>query len=580
SAFIFIFLQSQDNTLIDNKTHQGLWVRAASMVHPDSIDRIIEIATEMGITDIYAQVVIGGYAYCKTKTLPRSQYLSKISGMKYDPLGALIKAAKKKKIKVHAWVNTLLAWSLQQTPDSNRHVYFTHPEWFIKDATNRSMRYYSYEKWVECGLEGLYLDPSQEEVKNFIASTCQEIAGKYAIAGVHLDFIRYPGTLWGLNINDTTALFAGFEGNDLTWMTFTRYPQMSFLQRWLVWHYWQEAKAKETFITQIVKEIQNSIKDDLQNPGLLLSAAIFPNPALSHYRYGQCWEFWQKVIDYPLAMAYTTNTAFFARLLDYCQSKFPGSIMGIGLIWPEMAIEGNTQYFITRDASAGTCIFDFTALDTMLDRKRLLKRELLIDQALPDMNLRKFSNVFPDQPPAKLLIHTQSQNHNEEINGFWEFLSSLSIDQNHDLNRMGVEYQIYRQNLSNDITAFKNLDSQVFPIPCSIDAPPRRSAVYTFTDWNKDDTIQTINTALNIDEFKREGWFYPEALNELSRSIFEAKIDTIDTCITRAGIYTFKVSEIIPGPEKVSRNSIPAKLLPVYLSWHLINKAKKVIGQY
>ncbi|MCK5258434.1 MAG: hypothetical protein KAJ69_02850 [Thermoplasmatales archaeon] len=46
--------------------HRGLWVRAVSIASPDSIPRILHIAQKIGITDIYVQVVVAGYAYYKS----------------------------------------------------------------------------------------------------------------------------------------------------------------------------------------------------------------------------------------------------------------------------------------------------------------------------------------------------------------------------------------------------------------------------------------------------------------------------------------------------------------------------------
>ncbi len=82
SAFFLILMPIDNGESVDPSIRKGLWVRAASMAHPDSIKKIIQIATEFGVTDIYAQVVVGGYAYCDIQNLPRSQYLSKISGIK------------------------------------------------------------------------------------------------------------------------------------------------------------------------------------------------------------------------------------------------------------------------------------------------------------------------------------------------------------------------------------------------------------------------------------------------------------------------------------------------------------------
>ncbi len=383
------------------------------------------------------------------------------------------------------------------------------------------MREYSYVDWVQCGMEGLYLDPACPDVREHVARICAEIADKYDIAGIHLDFIRYPGTLWGLPFNDTTALFAVIDGNCLLGTTFLRYARLSFIRRWLTWHYWRQSRDKPNAINETVKAIRLAMNRP-EKKKLSLSAAVFPNPALSSYRYAQNWETWQGIIDYPLAMAYTTNTGLYAQLHNYCQDKFPGAIMGIGLIWPEMKIEANVQYFHTLDSRTGT--------DTAGSNK-----------------------------------------------AFMDFLSSLSLDPEQDLIRMDLSYQQYVSFLAEDIIAFRNLDRHVFMHADAITLPPIRHAVYSITLWNKEDTMQTIKSAPAISEFTDEAVFYPEALNELGRAVFEAKLNLIDTCITRHGIYTFKVIKIETDDGSIALDSIPAQYRRSCLGWHLINRAKTLI---
>ncbi|MEO0158660.1 MAG: family 10 glycosylhydrolase, partial [candidate division WOR-3 bacterium] len=118
---------------------KGMWVRASSAASPDSISGIISLAEEMGITDIYYQAVVGGYAYYKSSILPRSQYLSRVSDPDYDPLDSLIKAAHQKGIRVHAWVNSLLVWSGDEPPESTSHIIYSHPDWSLRDVLGRLM---------------------------------------------------------------------------------------------------------------------------------------------------------------------------------------------------------------------------------------------------------------------------------------------------------------------------------------------------------------------------------------------------------------------------------------------------------
>jgi hypothetical protein len=213
----------------------------------------------------------------------------------------------------------------------------------------------------------------------------------------------------------------------------------------------------------------------------------------------------------------------------------------------------------------------------MPDRSRIFDRDSYMEPKFLDKDIMKLSEVFADLPPPALLDRHSQQNHAGEIDSFMEFLSALSIDDDQDIKKLGLDKQKYREYIYNDIIAFRNLDSQVFQMEDLVAIPPSRYAEYSFTPWNNDDTLQTILAAVSKETLEHEGWFYAEALNELCRSIFEADINIIDTCMTRAGIYTFKVTDITEYNDNIQREQIPAGHLLHYLSWNLINAAKYVV---
>ena len=169
---------------------RGLWIRAISIASPDNIPRILQVTEDLSITDVYIQIVVGGYAYYQSDYLPRSEILTRTSGPDYAPFDSIMPVLKKRGIRVHAWVNMCLAWSLAEPPESLNHVLRTHPEWFSTDVNNRNMVDYSYQDWRGFGLEGLFLDPAQYQVRQHFAKICAEIAVRYQVEGIHLDFIR------------------------------------------------------------------------------------------------------------------------------------------------------------------------------------------------------------------------------------------------------------------------------------------------------------------------------------------------------------------------------------------------------
>lgn len=559
---------------------KGMWLRAASMASPDSIPKIIQIAKQYQITDIYTQVVVGGYAYYPSSIIPRSQYLAKISGPVYDPFDSLIQAARRCSIRVHAWVNTLLIWSLREPPDSTRHIYHTHPEWFIKDVQNKSMHEYSQEEWFDAGLEGLYLDPVNPEVQKYLADITIEILNRYPVVGIHLDFIRYPGVSWGLPENDTTAIFAALDAYTVRWFNLLKYPQSSFITRWMCWHYWKYARQKEKHIHDVVQAIRRVVDQDTINPKRLLSAAIFPNPGLARYRFGQNWMDWSETIDYPVAMSYTDDALFFSDLMHYTISQRNDAIFGIGFIWPDMETAAHAEIDnVTKNNGAGICYFDFTSLDTMVDFARL-HGKTATDEYPPIAEKEKFeqiTDVFLDLPKAEMVTLGKPLLEAGEHLEFAEYLLSLSLNQEQDLKKMDLTRHRLIEHIHDDIAAFRYLDSQVFPISDTLIQPPNKEVFYEFFTWGEEDTATVKKQAENIKELTQCMTVYPDVLSDIARAAFQLDTNKKEIWTIRRGVYALEVKKIHSAGKKVARADIPQENLTIYLSWTIKEKIHSLI---
>jgi len=171
---------------------KGVWITARQLRPPDAAHEIIKNVKDLGLNTIFVQVVVGGYAYYQSKILPVSEY---VKGR--DPLKEIIEEAHKNNIKVHAWVNSVLFWSLRTPPSDSNHVYYKHPDWFLYDDNGVNTRYYDKEQFIRLSADGLFLEPRKKEVRDFIASIFEEIVANYDVDGVHFDFIRYPGYNYG-----------------------------------------------------------------------------------------------------------------------------------------------------------------------------------------------------------------------------------------------------------------------------------------------------------------------------------------------------------------------------------------------
>lgn len=562
---------------------QGMWVRASSLVFPDSIEHIIEIAEELNITDIYAQVVVGGYAYYKSDILPRSQYLAKVASPDYDPLDSLIKLCHDKSIKVHAWVNALLVWSLKEKPDSTNHLFYTHPEWFIKDVQGRSMANYTLEDWKGYNLEGLYLDPAQDLVREYLANICAEIAQKYSVDGIHLDFIRYPGVLWGLPQTEKAAVFYSMDADTLRWLDLFRYPRLRLYLRWMLWHYWQINQDKERFLYQTVQLASQATKTNAMKNNCRFSAAAFAIPGSARYSYAQNWWSWEELIDYPVIMSYTQDIRLFNDYLNFANSHQKNAIMGIGFLWPGMEPEAQWEVnAVKNNSGSGICFFDYKNIDTMVDIDRLTKPNLVSESLLIDSTRYQAivdrSTIFDYGDGRKItqIIEDSRDYVNwEQCFQFSAFLLSLSLNPYQDLQRMGLSLEDFLQSMRDDVEGFKSIDNNIFPLGDELIEPPKREVAYAFLVWS-DDSAKIRKKAKRIKKLSQQKIIYPYAMDKFTRAVFAAEKGKKEICSTAKGIYVFKVKKIYNGGKKIKREKVKPELLPVYLNWTIKTRYTEV----
>lgn len=558
----------------------GMWVRASSLAFPDSLAKIIAVAEDMAVTDIYAQVVVSGYAYYRSKILPRSQYLARMSGSEYDPLQALIDAARARSMRVHAWVNCCVVWSLKDPPDSSRHVFYERPEWFIKDVRGRSMREYGYPEWANWGLEGLYLDPAQPAVREYLRSICAEIDRGYPVAGIHLDFIRYPGTVWGMGGRDENGLFAGPETDTLRWLELARYPRLSFYLRWLVWHYWPVNRDRERGILETVEGIRAALQDQPGHERRKLTAAAFCNPSLARWRFAQNWPDWGDLIDYPVVMSYTRDIGFFADILNYTRLRRPDAVYGIGLIWPDMEEEAWWQINrVKESAGAGISFFEYTTLDTLVDRAAIKGDIMILPESLTYDSTRysALNNVYTDSADPLLVAEGEKLLPWERESEFAAYLLSLSLNPSADLGRLGLGRETFLKKLHEDVCAFTALDRLILPLSDDLIEPPQRVVDYEFFPWPRDSETSAERRARQVRNLSRRATVYPRAMDKFSRAVFSAKPKERVTCSAPEGIYVFVVRKLIEGGRTVKRDKIKPDLLPVYQNWTIKARIRKLI---
>ncbi len=277
-----------------------LWVLRTALLDRASIDSVVARAREMGVRGLLVQVVGRGDAFYRSDLLPRSEALSnRPQDAGFDPLGELVAGAHAAGLEVHAWVNCLLVWSGPKLPRDPRHVIRAHPEWIAALRDGRSMARLGLRERERLRVEGIYLTAAHPGVRTWIARVAREIAERYPVDGIHLDYIRQPDLAVGYD-RDTRARFALESGVDPA--RFDRLPRAERAQVETAWASFQRRQ-----VTAVVREVRDSLT--ALGPGRVLSAAVIADLGRAEGATAQPWRAWvrDRLVDRVFLMCYAPS---------------------------------------------------------------------------------------------------------------------------------------------------------------------------------------------------------------------------------------------------------------------------------
>lgn len=321
------------------KEVRALWITRTSIQNAKSIQTVIDSMRRNNLNTAMVQVRGRGESYYKSDFVPRAHGLE--PGL--DPLAEFLRLARQSGISVHAWVNVFLAADRETIRSASReHLIYVHTDWFLRDRNGRSMLELSRAELVRADVEGAFLDPSREAVRQYNVRVIGEILERYAVDGIHLDYIRYPSSQSG-----TIYDFGVPPSNPKTQKDFVYEMQVMQRSRW-------------DFVTQMVAEIRSEVRR--KRPQAILSAAVWPNKQKIEQRVFQMWPDWLRrgLIDYAFLMSYYDTIQRFDERLDpfYDPRINSRMILGVGLYRnPPPAVTLHQLKTSRAIGAAGICYF-------------------------------------------------------------------------------------------------------------------------------------------------------------------------------------------------------------------------------
>ncbi|HQH28480.1 MAG TPA: family 10 glycosylhydrolase, partial [Oligoflexia bacterium] len=171
----------------------------------EEFDYFLKFSAEPHFTDLYCQVYRSGRSWYPSVMADAAPY-HRALGAGFDPLKETIKTAHQRGQRVHAWVNALrvvhdgslpllrtIGSEALQVDHYGNSIWRYNEEGIAPDELNRAYR-------LETA--GVWLDPSSKRVRQFVVEAVRDIITAYPdIDGIHLDMIRYPGTI----VHDSSA---------------------------------------------------------------------------------------------------------------------------------------------------------------------------------------------------------------------------------------------------------------------------------------------------------------------------------------------------------------------------------------
>jgi uncharacterized lipoprotein YddW (UPF0748 family) len=283
---------------------KALWVVRDRITSAHAIDELLADATTRGIFDLVVQVRGRGDAYYRSDLEPQALALA---GTDLDPLDHLIRFGAAVGVRIHAWANVFFVWSDPggALPSSPAHLVNRHPDWLLRPGGVKYLGPVGGSDW-----EGIYTDPRSAAAREHTLAVFTDIVSRYAVEGFHYDYVRYPQVSYAASPDD------------------------------------------HEHVTALVREGAARLRR--ARPGIVISAAVFPDPGVARDRVLQRWPEWaaERLIDLLCPMAYRRDTAEVGRLLSRARTAAPATEMWGGL----MAYPGEGQLLrdqVRAAASAG-----------------------------------------------------------------------------------------------------------------------------------------------------------------------------------------------------------------------------------
>ena len=315
---------------------RAVWNHSGLGAYPGDWDSSAKELAAAGVNIILPNMAWAGVAHYSSKVLPQSKTFTQYG----DQLSQCVTAARKYGLEVHVWKIT---WNLEGAPKG-----------FVE-----KMRKDGRTQVSATGKSLNWLCPSHPKNVQLELESMLEIVANYDVDGIHLDYIRYPGS-HACYCEECRRRFTLATRQQIDqWPTSVLPKTGKYGDKYIEWRSQQ--------ITRLVRLLHKRLRES--SPNIKLSAAVFGGYPACITSIGQDWIAWANAgyIDFVCPMNYTEDTDFFMQLLVDQLALMPKGVAiypGIGatatnsLLTPDAVVE---QIYLSRSLGAsGWTIFDYS----------------------------------------------------------------------------------------------------------------------------------------------------------------------------------------------------------------------------
>jgi uncharacterized lipoprotein YddW (UPF0748 family) len=206
---------------------RAIWVSRFEYDSPARVAEIMERVARANFNIVYFQVRGAADAFYRSAIEPCAAALcGRLGGTPaWDPLEVAVREAHARGLELHPWLNALTAIAsgsaascatlAEPAMGQPRHLLLEHPDWVVVDAAARAQTCPNAEEYV-------WLSPGVPGVRTRLAAVAADIARRYAVDGIHLDRIRYPGPGWSYDQASLRAFGRDPASDPAGWAQFRR----------------------------------------------------------------------------------------------------------------------------------------------------------------------------------------------------------------------------------------------------------------------------------------------------------------------------------------------------------------------